>query len=1034
MQKRKLFLFLAVTLLLLILIILFLPTLFKTQVNQAIRSSINNNLHAQVTFSDAEINLWRNFPQFTVSLENLSVAGEHEFRGDTLVKAKKLNLVASSIALLFEDKIKIKHLAFEEPAFHIVRLHNGRWNFDITSTSRDSLAKEVTDSSGIHLNIKSAHIEGGSFRYEDHETDLDIVGGDVVLDGEIQVNGNQTRFDLESKVENFTTTLERRKYVMNKNLSFDLTGSYDSENNTLTFSDNKIEINHLAIEMNGLYALQDEKHFLDLEFKSDDNDFRDLLSLSDQFYADNFKGMEVEGNVSLSGKLKGTLDIEQQLVPQFSIDFKIADGGIRYQGLPSSIRDINLEVSAENKGDKISGTHIDVKKFKLFLGENPISGFVKLAGLENGTLHSDIKARINLKDLNAIYPMEGVSIDGKLLFDIQTDGGFVGSITEAMKEFRADVFKKFPAFDVVLKIENGLVQYDSLPEAITNINFFLFAENKVGAPDSTIILIEKLEAKFGDNPLSGFVHFKGFNEPFLESEINATLEMEDIKKFYPMHGLDAKGHFKLDFKLSGLWSERMGSFPLTDVQVKIDDGYFKTEQYPFPIEKTHLVLEAFNASGKLEDTMIFIDTLTYSFEDEPFLVMGSITDLVNYKYDLTIDGILYLEKLKKVLHIDDQIKMHGEVDINLKTSGNYEDLKARRYHKLPTEGQLKAINVSIKTPTFNHAIHIDTGHLYFSNEKIFLDTLHGSVGKSEFNLSGHLSNFLSIVFETKETIQGDLLFKSNNFDLNELLTENIPASADTTHHDLVVFKIPENVDFTFDSEIGNLKYKTLVATDVKGEVTAKEGVLKLNNTTFNSMNATFNIHADYDTRNIKKPLFDLFLKVDELDINKAHDAFATIQAMAPAADDTYGIFSIEYKLKGELAKNMYPVMSSLDGGGTLRIREAKVNGMKVFHHISGMTKKEELKNPEVRDIVMETEVSKGVLHVKPFSMKLGGFETDIEGKHNIDGTMNYLLKLSLPPFEMVKIPLHIDGTYDNPKIHLGKGHEDVFKKVTSATP
>jgi AsmA protein len=65
-------------------------------------------------------------------------------------------------------------------------------------------------------------------------------------------------------------------------------------------------------------------------------------------------------------------------------------------------------------------------------------------------------------------------------------------------------------------------------------------------------------------------------------------------------------------------------------------------------------------------------------------------------------------------------------------------------------------------------------------------------------------------------------------------------------------------------------------------------------------------------------------------------------------------------------------------------------------------------------------------------MKLAGFDTDIEGQHNMDGSMNYVLKMAIPPFDIVKIPLHVNGTYDKPKIHLGKGHEDSFKKITSA--
>jgi hypothetical protein len=39
--------------------------------------------------------------------------------------------------------------------------------------------------------------------------------------------------------------------------------------------------------------------------------------------------------------------------------------------------------------------------------------------------------------------------------------------------------------------------------------------------------------------------------------------------------------------------------------------------------------------------------------------------------------------------------------------------------------------------------------------------------------------------------------------------------------------------------------------------------------------------------------------------------------------------------------------------------------------------------------------------------------------------------MAIPPFDIVKIPLHVNGTYDKPKIHLGKGHEESFKEISS---
>lgn len=74
-------------------------------------------------------------------------------------------------------------------------------------------------------------------------------------------------------------------------------------------------------------------------------------------------------------------------------------------------------------------------------------------------------------------------------------------------------------------------------------------------------------------------------------------------------------------------------------------------------------------------------------------------------------------------------------------------------------------------------------------------------------------------------------------------------------------------------------------------------------------------------------------------------------------------------------------------------------------------------------MVINSEIRDNKLYVKPFSLKVSGFNTDIEGVNNINGTIKYLVKIELLPITKLKIPFHVVGTYDKPKIELGKGHK-----------
>ena len=1001
---------------------LVIPLVFKEQVSALLRRKMNEHVRANVSFTSAEVNLWRHFPQFTLTLEDFTVSGKQQFPGDTLVSTAQLHIVLGTFNLLLENNVEIRELTFEKPTFHIIRSPNGYTNYDIFSGTPEKTT-DSTDTHQLRLNIESCTIANGKFLYEDLAIGLLMKGDAVELEGLADIDENIYELSIAAGVNNFSTVLDKKTHIANKDIAFDLQASYDIRDNSFRFKDNSIHINHLEFDAAGLYMPVNKGYYVDVKFHSENADFHDLLSISDDLFKNNFEGMNVKGHANIEGFVKGIYRPGKKVFPGFKVNMKVADGFIKYDELPSSVNDIHLDMVAENSDSVLENTIIHVKTFNMNLGRNPFKGDFMIDGFRDGKIKMDIASNIRLEDLQKVYPMKGILIDGDLQFDLKADGKFSGYIDE----IQIREFKKIPAFNFYVSIRNGTLKYDHLPEAITNLQFEVKGANSTGVLDQTSVRIEQLQAKLGDNPVRGFIHLDGLRHPVINSEILAQVDLSEIRKFYPLDSLELNGQFELDMKINGQLNDSLRKFPLVDMRIAMENGSVESAGYPYPMNNTHLVIEAVNETGKLKDTRIHIDTLTYAIEDESFFIEGTISDLEKYNYDLTVKGILYLDKLTKIFKASADTEMSGEVDLDFRTTGNYEDLRKKLYHRIPTSGQIGFKNIQLKNSMIPQRLVIDAGHLFFTNEKIFLDSLRGTFGSSNFNVTGHLYNYMAYLLHSEETIKGDMLFESSSFTINELLTE---GDVTDTEYELTAFKVPENIDFTFDANIEKLLYKELSADRFKGEVILKDGVLTVSEGTFNTLNANFDITGDYDSRDIAHPLFDISVKIDELDINKAHDAFVTVQAIAPAAEDTYGIFSLDYAIRGELFHNLHPVFETLQGGGTVRIREARVNGMKVFHHISGITKKEELMNPELKDLVMETTVENGMMYVKPFSMKLAGFDTDIEGKHSIDGTLNYVLRMAIPPFDIVKIPLHINGTYDNPKIHLGKGHEEVFRKIT----
>lgn len=293
-------------------------------------------------------------------------------------------------------------------------------------------------------------------------------------------------------------------------------------------------------------------------------------------------------------------------------------------------------------------------------------------------------------------------------------------------------------------------------------------------------------------------------------------------------------------------------------------------------------------------------------------------------------------------------------------------------------------------------------------------------GKSCFKLNGMVKDYFCFFKDDGDLVEANLILDADTLDLNEWKELFSSTSAQTTQPSKV-WKVPTTIDFDFDSDLKCVMYDDMTIKDMKGEIRIKDGILTLTQTGFNTLNAFFYIGGMYDSRNIDHPLFDFDLDIQKLDIQKAYHGIKLLKALAPAASETEGVFSIKYKIKGELDQGMNPKTETLTGGGELKIADAKINGMKLFDELGKAAGKKEMNNPHLKEFTLVSEIRNNRLYLKPFSVKISGFHTEIEGVNDINGPISYQIKVELLPIERLKIPFNVSGTYDNPKVSLGKG-------------
>src|SRR5438128_764115 len=117
---KKLLKWIGIILLVLLVLIITLPIIFKGKIVALVKEQANKNINAKVDFGDFSLSLIRSFPNFSLSMENLSVINVAPFEGDTLIYAKDLDVTVDLMSVIKGDQVTIKRVDVDSPVMNFL--------------------------------------------------------------------------------------------------------------------------------------------------------------------------------------------------------------------------------------------------------------------------------------------------------------------------------------------------------------------------------------------------------------------------------------------------------------------------------------------------------------------------------------------------------------------------------------------------------------------------------------------------------------------------------------------------------------------------------------------------------------------------------------------------------------------------------------------------------------------------------------------------------------------------------------------------
>lgn len=801
---KKVLIGLAVFILLLVVAVVSIPFLFKDKINARVKEEINNQLNAKADYGDFSLSLIRSFPNFSFSINDLSVVGIDSFKGDTLVYVKNFNFTVDIMTVIKGEKYKILALNLTDLTANAIIDYNGKANWDIMKKKPGADKAEPAESTNFALEIKKYKIENGNIVYDDRPGNSYAQIRDLDFEGSGDVTEALYDFVTKTSIAELTYRSGAVAYLSKAKLNADMALTIDNTNSKYTFKENTINLNDLGLHFDGFVQTKTDATNLDVKFQSNKTEFKSILSLIPAVYKKDFDKVKTSGSLALEGMVKG-----------------------------------------EMKGES------------------------------------------------------------------------------------------YPAFNLDLKVNNGMFQYPDLPVAVKNIAIAAKVTKPQGSLDFTIVDISKLHFEAGTDPVDARINVKTpISDPNVIANVSGRMDLANVPKFYPIEGLK---------KISGL------------------------------------------------------------------------------------------------------------LNLNLDFAGRKSDIDKKNYAAIKAAGNLKVTNLVYDTKETPMPVRVMDMQMTFNPQNVTLNSFSSAIGKSDFNATGTLDNFMAYAFGTGDLV-GTVNLRSSQFDANEWLAKDKNAETNSTEKPKTsdtakteYFKVPAHIDFTANSQIGKILYEKIVLENVKGQIIIKDEAINLNDLFANLLGGNATISAKYDTKAKSHPDVTFSYAINNFDFQQTYKAVGMSEKLAPVIKYVQGNFSSDLKGGGRLNPDMSVDYNSLKGDGKVTIPTAKLVGMPILEKVQQVAKIPALQNLQLNNAFTVIKFTDGRVKVDPTDLKFGnGYNMNVVGSNGFDQSIDYDVRMDIPSKELgaattlaqsylskvpglgsvmpdiVSFTLKVTGTATSPKVSLSK--------------
>ncbi|RFM32662.1 membrane assembly protein AsmA [Chitinophaga silvisoli] len=672
-----------------------------------------------------------------------------------------------------------------------------------------------------------------------------------------------------------------------------------------------------------------------------------------------------------------------------------------------------------------------LRKNELRINNLPLkfTGFVSI--LKDG-YDIDIKAaskKTTIRDMISVLPPQYLDWANDTKLEGNSDLFF------SLKGTFSEPRNRKPDFKAFLLVKNGTISSGKAPVPMTNLNVDLNIDLPSLDLEQMTLDLKTLNFDLGKkDKFRAVIKTKGLSEMNVNANVNGTVDLQILDKALGLKQVDMTGLMTANIHANGTFSMDKKLFPKTDGFINLKDGWLKTTYYPNPIKNINLTANINNADSTFAGLGVKIAPFQFDFEGNPVFITADLQNFEDLLYKVRAEGVLNVGNIYQVF-ARKGVDVSGIITADLSLNGRESYATTGQYDKLDNRGTLILKNIKATTSYLPKSFFLKEGNFEFENEKMWFRKFYATYGKSDFSLDGYLLNTINYFIERKGTLHGNFDLHSKYILVDEFMAlkngdnedkslELEYAKAENPKSSGVVI-VPENLDVSLHATATKVNFKGLDIDQLNGTAAIKDGQVYLDSTSFNIIGSRMEIAARYQNESPITANFDVAYKVQDFDVQRAYKEIDMVRELATSAKSVSGIVSLDYKLKGDFDENMNPIYPSLEGGGVINLRDVAVKNIKMLSVIGDNVGSDAFNNPDMKGVNIETHIKDNLIHIDKFTFKVFILRPSISGTASINGLLNIIVRIGLPPAGLIGIPVAVTGTSEQPKIRFftRKGQE-----------